>query len=85
MRTSWYILAILLCCPASSVMKAQGGLKRQNVSSFVEYGASVHTGDNTPMWQVSNQHGFSSIDNNTYLRGGAFYTCLLYTSDAADD
>ena len=74
MRKVCYILTILFCFSASSVMTAQNGLKQQNVSSFVEYGASVHTGDNTPLWQVSNQHGLSSIDNNTYFRGGAFYT-----------
>lgn len=27
----------------------------QQLSSFVEYGAALHTGDNTPLWQVSNQ------------------------------
>ena len=74
MRITCHILTILFCFSASSVMTAQSGLKHQNISSFVEYGASVHTGDNTPLWQVSNQHGLSSIDNNTYLRGGAFYT-----------
>lgn len=45
----------------------------QNVETFAEYGATVHTGDHTPLWQVSNQHGLSSINNNTYVRGGAFY------------
>ena len=74
MRITCHILTILFCFSASSVMTAQSGLKHQNISSFVEYGASVHTGDNTPLWQVSNQHGLSSIDNNTYFRGGAFYT-----------
>ena len=77
MRTICHILAILFCFTTGSSVKAQNGWKRQNLSSFVEYGASVHTGENTPLWQVSNQHGFSSIDNNTYLRGGAFYTDTL--------
>lgn len=45
----------------------------QNLKTFVEYGASIHSGNNTPLWQVSNQHGLSSIDNNTYIRGGVFY------------
>ena len=42
----------------------------QQLSSFVEYGAALHTGDNTPLWQVSNQQGLTSPDNNTYIRGG---------------
>ena len=41
----------------------------QQLSSFVEYGAALHTGDNTPLWQVSNQQGLTSLDNNTYIRG----------------
>lgn len=73
MRTLCNILVLLLSFLASSAMVAQGGLRQANLSSFVEYGASVHAGDNTPLWQVSNQHGLSSLDNNTYLRGGAFY------------
>lgn len=47
------------------------------ISSFVEYGAAVHTGDNTPLWQVSNQQGLGSIDNNTYIRGGVGYKHTL--------
>lgn len=38
----------------------------QQLSSFVEYGAALHTGDNTPLWQVSNQQGLTSLDNNTF-------------------
>ena len=68
-----YIIAILLYSHTSTAVQAQSGLKRQNLSSFVEYGASLHTGENTPLWQVSNRHGLSSINNNIYLRGGAFY------------
>ncbi len=45
----------------------------QQLSSFVEYGAALHTGDNTPLWQVSNQQGLTSLDNNTYIRGGISY------------
>ena len=37
----------------------------QNVSTFAEYGTTIHTGKHTPMWQNSNQHGLSSIKNNT--------------------
>ena len=43
------------------------------LTPFIEYGATVHTGDYTPLWQVSNWQGLGSIDNNTYLRGGVFY------------
>lgn len=45
----------------------------RGVASFAEYGAAVHGGEHVPLWQVSNRHGLSSLDNNTYLRGGAFY------------
>lgn len=45
----------------------------QKLETFVEFGMSIHTGERTPLWQVSNQHGFSSIKNNTYIRSGAFY------------
>ena len=27
----------------------------------------------TPLWQVSNQQGLTSLDNNTYIRGGISY------------
>ncbi|NDW12964.1 hypothetical protein D0T50_08670 [Bacteroides sp. 214] len=43
------------------------------VLSSVEYGATLHTGDNTPLWHTANQHGLSSIKNNTYIRGSVFY------------
>ena len=54
-------------------MFAGGSVATAQVSSFVEYGATVHTGDNTPLWQVSNQQGLGSIYNNTYIRGGVDY------------
>ena len=49
------------------------GIATAQVSPFVEYGATVHTGDNTPLWQVSNQQGLGSIYDNTYVRGGVGY------------
>lgn len=45
----------------------------QKLESFVECSTIIHGGENTPLWQVSNQQGLSSINNNTYFRGGAFY------------
>lgn len=54
-------------------MFAGGSVATAQVSPFVEYGATVHTGDNTPLWQVSNQQGLGSIYNNTYIRGGVDY------------
>lgn len=45
----------------------------KKIHSFIEYGATVHAGDNTPLWQVSNWQGLASIDNNTYIRGGFSY------------
>ncbi|MCD8030152.1 MAG: capsule assembly Wzi family protein [Bacteroides sp.] len=43
----------------------------QNVSSYAEFGTSLHGGDHTPLWQVSKQQGLSSLKNNAYLRGAA--------------
>ena len=51
MRTVCHILAILFCCSTGLAVKAQNGWKRQNLSSFVEYGVSAHTGENTPLWK----------------------------------
>ena len=45
----------------------------QNIDAFAEFGTTVFTGDHVPMWQVSLQHGFSSLQSNGYLRGGVFY------------
>lgn len=50
-----------------------GNTYSQKLTTFAEYGATVHIGDHTPLWQSSNEHGLSSIKNNTYIRGGAFY------------
>ena len=47
--------------------------KERKLDPFVEYGATVHTGDNTPLWQMSNLQGLASLDNSTYIRGGVFY------------
>ena len=41
----------------------------QKPNTFIEYGTTVHVGENTPLWQVSNQHGLSYINNNTYIKG----------------
>ena len=45
----------------------------QKVDGYAEFGSTLHTGDNVPLWQSSLQHGFSSLKNSTYLRGGAFF------------
>lgn len=65
----FFLCAVSACC---TEMQAQS-LSKGDFSSFVEYAATVHTGDNTPLWQVSNRQGLASLDNNTYLRGAAFY------------
>ena len=49
------------------------GQDSKKLRSFVEFGATVHTGDNTPLWQVSNLQGLGSLDHSTYVRGGVFY------------
>lgn len=51
----------------------------QNLHTFVEYGVTVHTGNNSPLWLVSNQHGLSSIKDNTYLRGNVSYNDTLHS------
>lgn len=48
-------------------------LYSQKVNTRIEYGATVFSGDNVPLWQAGMQDGLSSIENNTYVRGGAFY------------
>lgn len=60
-------------CLLVFLMIGKNAIMAQELSSFVEYGASVHSGDHTPLWQVSNQQGLSSLDNNTYIRGGVSY------------
>lgn len=71
MRTFFYFIITI----ASLIIGESASA--QQLSSFVEYGASVHTGDYTPLWQVSNQQGLSSLDNNTYIRGGVSYKHAL--------
>ena len=53
----------------------------QQLSSFLEYGVTLHTGANTPLWQVSNQQGLTSLDNNTYMRGGISHKRELGNGD----
>ena len=60
-------------CLLVFLMIGKNAIMAQELSSFVEYGTSVHSGDHTPLWQVSNQQGLSSLDNNTYIRGGVSY------------
>lgn len=67
------IYAIVLGLCATNSVYGQDETSNESIVSFAEYGMSVHGGDNTPLWQVSNRHGFSSLNNNTYLRGGVFY------------
>lgn len=66
------ISKIYKMCPVIMLLVA-GNICAQSLNTFVEYGATLHTGNNTPLWQAGNQHGLSSIDNNTYIRGAAFY------------
>lgn len=62
-----YICLLLFAFLAIGTLKAQNSFR-----PFVEYGAAVHTGDNTPLWLNSNQQGLSSLKNNTYIRGGIY-------------
>ena len=45
----------------------------QKWDGFAEVGTTLHVGDYTPLWQVSLNHGFTSLKNNGYVRGGVFY------------
>ena len=67
-RTCFMALLLVGC----SGVYAQGQDSKK-LRSFVEFGATVHTGDNTPLWQVSNLQGLGSLDHSTYVRGGVFY------------
>ena len=49
------------------------GVCAQSLDTFAEFGTTIYAGDYVPLWQNSLQHGFSSLKNNTYLRGGVFY------------
>jgi hypothetical protein len=75
------IVSILLSL-LPGMMVAQSSYK-----SFAEFGTTIHAGDNTPLWQISNQHGLSSLDNNAYLRGGTIYsdTCQYWKFEAGLD
>ena len=75
------LLAVCLFCLPHNVMA------QNKLSSFAEYGANVHLGDNNPLWQVSNIHGAGSLRNNTYVRGGVFYkdTLKRWTFDTGVD
>ena len=66
---------------------AAGNVCAQELTTFVECGATVHVGDYTPLWQVSNRHGLSSIKDNTYIRGGIFYNKMFrsWKADAGID
>lgn len=68
MRIGTYLLAFLLLGGGNAMAQ-----KERKLDPFVEYGATVHTGDNTPLWQMSNLQGLASLDNSTYIRGGVFY------------
>lgn len=68
MRIGTCLLAFLLLGGGNAMAQ-----KERKLDPFVEYGATVHTGDNTPLWQVSNLQGLASLDNSTYIRGGVFY------------
>jgi len=55
----------LLCICVCSALHGTA----QTVNSSVEFGTTLHSGDHTPFWQVSKQHGLSSLKDNAYLRG----------------
>lgn len=62
----FYIIPILVAFSGA-------GTNAQELKSFAEFGTTLHVGDYTPLWQVSNQHGLASLKDNAYLRGAVFY------------
>ena len=66
------IFPLILFFFYSTFLSAQNKRYAQIVS-FVEWGGSMHAGKYMPMWQVSNAHGLSSLDNSTYLRTSFSY------------
>lgn len=70
---------VLLCGLQFSTLLCAQYLERGSVLPFVEYGASVHRGEHTPLWHVANRHGLSSLNNYTYLRGGVLYKDSTYS------
>ena len=76
-HTVLFLLALMAGGWLGSSVWAAGergnGLRRETLDAFIEYGAAGHVGDNTPFWQTSLRHGLSALDDNTYLRAGAFY------------
>ena len=76
-HTVLFLLALMAGGWLGSSVWAAGergnGLRRGTLDAFIEYGAAGHVGDNTPFWQTSLRHGLSALDDNTYLRAGAFY------------
>lgn len=65
-------LILLLCALACSV--GSTAQTEDRLHAFAEWGASLHGGNHTPLWQNANRHGLSSLDNNSYLRSGVFFT-----------
>lgn len=70
MSKSWWIF-LLGFFPMSL------GAQEKGLHEFVEIGTTLHSGDNTPLWQNALQHGLSSLDNNGYVRGAVFYRDTL--------
>ena len=68
-----FILKKYKILPLFLLFTAGNTLYGQKFSTFAEYGTTLHIGKYTPLWQANNQHGLSSINNNTYVRGGLFY------------
>ena len=42
----------------------------QKLETFVEFGMSIHTGERTPLWQVSNQRMLMYVINGLVCGGG---------------
>lgn len=53
------------------------GAQEKGLHEFVEIGTTLHSGDNTPLWQNALQHGLSSLGNNGYVRGAVSYRDTL--------
>ena len=67
------IFPLILFFFYSTFLNAQDKSNTQ-MSTFAEWGGGMHVGKHMPMWQVSNTHGLSSLDNSTYVRSSFSYS-----------
>lgn len=60
-------------CMTAYTQDLPAGTPKQSLDAAIGLEAAGHTGDHTPMWQVSNRHGLPSIDNYGLVRAAISY------------